>query len=239
MKKLISISVMLSLMTFAGTSFASIIPDTYLHPLDGTYDGNFYQRPVDVIGDPVYYQVSGHEWSSATKLTKLKIYTVPNSLVVAGDVFLSYSGSTGHDPLAFNSESWNLAVALRDHNFDPEKTDGFTAGAIFFPTSGRLADAYFSWADTAQYGDGELVTASGIDSEKDATIVYEDNYILIDFSGTDYTFDPWTRIRFTQTCGNDVIVSNPVPEPATILLLGSGLIALGGLARRRFHKRQL
>lgn len=37
--------------------------------------------------------------------------------------------------------------------------------------------------------------------------------------------------------GSDVGTSNPIPEPSSIMLLGSALLGLGGYARRRFKTR--
>jgi hypothetical protein len=47
-------------------------------------------------------------------------------------------------------------------------------------------------------------------------------------------------IHWTMECGNDVLNLeadiNPVPEPATMFLLGSGLIGLAALGRKKFRK---
>ena len=131
MRKLILITLIISLTVFVGVSYAAMIPDSYLHPLDR----NSGQRPTDRIGTDSPFEVYGHEWLSGTQL---KIYWSWNLglggyglfNIKVGDVFIYTPTGT-------------LAVALRDHDTFIGEDGVIKQGQIFIPTDFRLSDYYY------------------------------------------------------------------------------------------------
>jgi len=112
-----------------------------------------------------------------------------------------------------------------------------TAGGVYVVDTYTHANAYNS-SDPVGIGEGTLIGNStfyygagkGEWAGLNVMEVAVDKDLLQGFGSNVST------IHITETCGNDV--SNlPVPEPATMLLFGSGLIGLGAFGRRKICKR--
>ena len=105
--------------------------------------------------------------------------------------------------------------------------------SVFYPDYGTVADPFQINAST-DAGDATFAYSG---TATNSHYVYEFSFLLADLgleNGGDVNF------HWTMGCGNDFLVLqadvNPVPEPASMLLLGIGLIGLGIVGRKRLSK---
>jgi hypothetical protein len=227
---------------------------------DGTLVGRGITKPynsallwTDVIGNE--FNTYGIDLSQDGSLLKIDIYTDFSGTftggtgdssinLVAADLFLNLDGVSGYE----------FAVAFSDH-------DSFSKGSIYSVSSAFTSKNKLEEIPGWYYGeywhsldDSPIVQIETGSNKKDATLAdyfpialqsHEADYLwsltidLLDFN-VDYKKDIgifWA----TATCANDIIEGtahvNPVPEPATMLLLGSGLIGLAGFGRKKFLKK--
>ena len=204
----------------------------------------------DVIGDP-YFNVdqmtvtrSGNNWTVA--ITGAYFGYHLNSAVDSGypyllgpgDLYLNSTGwiatqgPAGHyETDTFNNlEGWNYVITNGAHGLGLYSLD--YNSIIMTNVSTVPAGNYIYRTDQAWTGGAGTYIGAATYDLTSAGLIFTFN------TGNAYFADD-VGFHWTMQCGNDVIEGKanvPVPEPGTMVLLGTGLVGLAGWGRKKFRK---
>ena len=206
------------------------ITDNYIggSPTHPAYNG------FDVIGAPAYFDIDRMEVGFSGNQMTVNIFSsyfdnVGLYSTALGDLFIS---TNGYDPVTPGGEIWEYAVSLDDHLGTSGSTNIYAVNNASTILSSAPPGYIYRAGQEVQYnGSGQNPLDLGtwfISNTKDYLSI---TILMLD----DWSTVPAFGFHWAMTCGNDVIegsAPSPVPEPATILLYGSGLIGLAGFGRK-------
>ena len=140
---------------------------------------------------------------------------------------------TDPDPGADDYNIYSISLALDSSDYIFSGTDDTGGWVGYNIRDEHPVASTIDWVDPTLYpsSDGQ-VSFSGWGSSPAPEYTF-------DFIGDGLALGESFTIAWAPNCANDVIyetMSNPVPEPATMLLFGSGLIGLAALGRKKFRK---
>ncbi|MCE5264291.1 MAG: PEP-CTERM sorting domain-containing protein [Deltaproteobacteria bacterium] len=178
-----------------------------------TFDGVTVSGTFNVVNDTFWNTTPGYTANSTS--------TVPSML---SDLSLSFSfsGAALFNPGDYTLNSWNIFLAT------PSGATSYLVGDDTFP-NGYEEGFYAEFSSTADGSMMQVLARLGYDMFWDPT------------RGpvTDYDHPWYGKINYgtgTVTTQNLMVVTSsgavPAPEPATMLLLGLGLMGLAGVRRR-------